>query len=467
MFNRIHRKKALIQGVLLLIIPFILSFTKSLLSQESQIRVGKKCVLHLKNGEEVRGTVWEIGTDFIILKIKKGPLYSKEEKYGFSEIRFVEDTNGNVYHISDLQTQKPSTTTTEKENTSNSKVFINPEFLKKPEIKPQEKRTVDLQTMLKTLEESPEAPSDAQNQSQQPASQKKINETARPLTSYLPQQTQQPLNQVQNYQQNQSYVHTASSTNFQVQNTTKSGKASVKKIHKKRATESRVHSKPVKVKSQGAVAQVNAPDLKSYKTIRILKYQNTILFSATLLALALMIGMKMKGIIGYRYHKNALFPVQLIKLQGNFGVIDQGVQDGVKIDDIIQFYRKYGDRVKFVGKVKVIKVEDNISAVRVIRKVENRPLKAGDLGLIDRSLTMVTTKALRKLTGISLKLLAKFLDFASKTIAEESQSPRVTVDIIEEQLQLTKNKSLRTKKVNKNGKVAKNTKKKSRRTTTA
>ncbi len=72
---------------------------------------GKKCAVHLKNGEVINGTLWVYGTDHVSVKVKKGLLYSKTEKYLASEIDFLKDEAANRYYMptADRANEKPHT----------------------------------------------------------------------------------------------------------------------------------------------------------------------------------------------------------------------------------------------------------------------------------------------------------------------------------------------------------------------
>jgi len=61
--------------------------------------VGEKCQVHLKNGETINGTLWVYGNDYVSVKVKKGLLYSKTEKYYVSEIDFIKDKAANRYYM--------------------------------------------------------------------------------------------------------------------------------------------------------------------------------------------------------------------------------------------------------------------------------------------------------------------------------------------------------------------------------
>jgi len=61
--------------------------------------VGEKCQVHLKNGEMINGTLWVYGNDYVSVKVKKGLLYSKTEKYYASEIDFIKDKAANRYYM--------------------------------------------------------------------------------------------------------------------------------------------------------------------------------------------------------------------------------------------------------------------------------------------------------------------------------------------------------------------------------
>ncbi|MFQ5751142.1 MAG: ParB/RepB/Spo0J family partition protein, partial [bacterium] len=182
---------------------------------------------------------------------------------------------------------------------------------------------------------------------------------------------------------------------------------------------------PVKVHA------VNAKD----KKLRILRYQTIILFSVAGFTIVLVIFLKVIGVKGSSYGKYSLFPARLVKMNGHYGIIDQGSNDGVKVDDILRLYRKQGRKIVFRGKVHVIKVAECYSAVELTKSYPNGHLKVGDVGFRDRNFVLTCFKRIRIITSAILIDLAKVLAYVAKKFDIKTEKPSVDLDIMQDKLE--------------------------------
>ena len=181
------------------------------------------------------------------------------------------------------------------------------------------------------------------------------------------------------------------------------------------------------------------------KKMRILEYQASILLGAALLIVALLIIFKVVGLRGSTYGKYSLFPAKIVKLDGKYGIIDQGVDDGVKVDDVIRLYRKIGRKVVYKGKVQVKRVITNTAAVELIDVQKNSQLQVGDVGFRDRNFILTSIKRVRIITSAGLKGVAKGLAFTAENIEVKTVEPKINLDIeTKEQVQIIEKKPVTT-----------------------
>lgn len=380
--------------------------------------VGQKCTVFLNNGTGKYGTLWEIGEDFIIIKIKKGPLYSKEEKFAFSEIDYLEDTNGKKFQLTKFKEPDP-----ENENLKDTK---------------KEEEYIPLETVLDKLDENggeqkdkqfAGAKSDTPNDRPKSKQDSSLNSdkkdktaTTKPGLVIVSRKSKKPPKAVGN---GTKPLNAEKKT---------SNKAKVKSNGKSTAL-AKSETTTSKSQQQSKVSKegVEAVPPES-KNLRILKYQTVILFSVAILAFTLMFLLKVKEIKGYNYGANCLIPTRLTQTNGEYGVIDQGSDDGVKVDDIIRFYSKQG-RHNYKGKVKVIRVTDNYSAVKLVKNAGKESLSVGDVGFRYRSLALIAAKAMLKAIGKSCSRLAKGFERAAKNLNAKTEEPNIEVNLIERNLE--------------------------------
>ncbi|MFQ5825079.1 MAG: hypothetical protein ACE5JB_13580, partial [bacterium] len=237
--------------------------------------VGQKCTVFLKNGDGKYGTLWELGEDFIILKIKKGPLYSKEEKFAISEIKFLEDSDGNKIEIKNI-----------KANESKAEYFKDSKT---------EESYIPLETVLKNSNEKESGQKD-----------NRLNQSSISLQSKSSKSTQEL-----SFKSNGSKKTEPTNPGLVVvsrpsKNTKKNTRGIKQSLNKKQKTvqnakaktktaETEIQQQPIASKE---VVETVTPETKK---IRILKYQTAILFSATLMAFTFIFFLKIKGMKGYTY----------------------------------------------------------------------------------------------------------------------------------------------------------------------
>ncbi|HEX9653228.1 MAG TPA: hypothetical protein VGA99_05915 [bacterium] len=306
--------------------------------------VGQRCTMVLLSGDELTGTLWEVGEDYVTIKLRKGLLYSKADKYAISEISYIADEAGRKYVVSG---------TTSSQN---------------------DWSMVKSNTALATR------PGESASKGQ--AADTVTGRTATP-----------------------------------------------------RYFDGELLATPDT--DSGKTHTAKAED----KSLRILTYQIKILFGVALFAIGLIIFLKLIGMKGSAYGKHSLFPARVVRMNGQYGIIDQGGNDGVKKDDIIRLYRRRGRKIQFKAKVKVIKVENSYSAVELVKGSRRIRPEVGDVGFRDRNLLATGFKVFRIITSALLGLMAKFLEFVAKNIKVNNETPVIKINMFDNELKVEKVRS--------------------------
>jgi small nuclear ribonucleoprotein (snRNP)-like protein len=174
------------------------------------------------------------------------------------------------------------------------------------------------------------------------------------------------------------------------------------------------------------------------KTMRVLNYRLNILFGVAVFAIGLVVFLKMIGMKGSAYGKHSLFPARVVRISGQYGIIDQGKNDGVKKDDIIRLYRKKNRKIQFKAKVKVISIESSYSAVEVVKSSRRIRPEVGDVGFRDRNFVASGFKVFRSLSSAFLKMVAKVLEFASRRIEVNEVTPVIKIDKFNNEVKVEK-----------------------------
>ncbi|MFQ5604169.1 MAG: hypothetical protein ACE5HS_12960 [bacterium] len=412
--------------------------------------VGQKCKLLLKNGDDVKGTLWDIGNDFVVMKVKKGLLYSKAEKFYLTEIDYIEDKDGGIIKISDLKTKSP--TTEKPESSQTPKLYFQTEDL--IDQKPKKNPKPTPRAVQKPAEEPEKTPDEFQDLFKPEVSRESLeSEIDQEATVSDPTKPEIKVPEVKKPQLVIVEPKSLSKSKSQAR-TKKAGSQQKLRPESMTATEA---IEPI----IATPTEIDYPDAsaialeKSAKQIRILKYQNVILFAVTVFTIALTIFLKVIGLKSPTYGKFSLFPAHLIKKNGKFGVIDQGSEDGVKPDDIIRLYKKDGRNIIFKGKVLVIKVAENYSAVEMLKSSRGNQLEVGDVGFRERNFLLTTFKKLRIVTSLVLGVLAKLFNYAAKNLEVEEKEPAINYGVFRKETAATKSKEPESKKVNKRNQNAK------------
>ncbi|MCG8603403.1 hypothetical protein MJD09_00165, partial [bacterium] len=112
----------------------------------------------------------------------------------------------------------------------------------------------------------------------------------------------------------------------------------------------------------------------------------------------------------------ALFPAKVVKKNGSFGLINQGIIDGIRMGDVVKLYRKEGKHIDFKGKAYVRKVAERFSLVEMIKTKKLQYLEIDDSGFVDRSFSSNAVRGFRTAVGTVLQGLAARLGRAAHNV---------------------------------------------------
>lgn len=369
--------------------------------------VGQRCTILLLSGEELKGTLWDVGDDYVTLKLRKGLLYSKADKYSISEIAYIEDETGKKYIIAENVDEEDIGETTDGDLTN--ELYFQTDDLIRPEepTKPYNNYSA-LNNPYNKPAEQPE-----------PAAE---NLKSEDVTSEESTPTPEM---------------SAAAARNKIRGGAKEKAAQPKVIDRPaipRAYDSDLVAPPKPRASESTAAT------PLNKKQRILNYQIKILFGVAVFAIGLVIFLKLIGMKGSAYGKHSLFPARVVRMNGQYGIIDQGGNDGVKKDDIIRLYRKKGRKIQFKAKVRVIKVENSYSAVELVKGNRRVRPEVGDVGFRDRNFVAAAFKKLRIITSAILGVLARVFDFASRNIKVETATPVIKIDMFDNESQTDKSR---------------------------
>lgn len=426
--NMMRKKKSLSTSILcgLMLVAFVMadSETRALQQQSSRLLalIGQKCTVTLKKGDLVSGTLWDYGDDFVALKVKKGPLFSKTERFEFSEIKYIDDAFGNRIDFTPSDVTRPA-----EGKKSPTTIYFSTDDTDVPEsaakTSENEKKTVQTRS-TPTDDRQPRAlgrqrpetkqrsaPGMTQTSTPRPSKEKDAKRSANPAVKrairHKTPRAQLPKSPVASDSKSKTPGEKFEKI---VQNL----------------------QKPTAGKPKKGVQKVATIELESYqaayKRLRVLRYQTMVLFCVLVVIAGLMIFSKMAGLKASAYGKYSLFPSKLVKMNGRYGIIDQGIADGVKVDDIIRLYRKTGQKIVYRGKVQVKKVAEHYSAVEVISKRPDARLRVGDVGFRERNFIFNFFKRLRILTSAGLNSLGKGLLYTAQNIEVKEEIVKIDLE---------------------------------------
>ncbi|MFQ5638658.1 MAG: hypothetical protein ACE5IR_11765 [bacterium] len=411
--------------------------TREFISDKSDLNaallplVGKKCTVNLKDGDMIKGTLWDFGGHFLTLKVKKGLLYSKAERFKLSQIDNIQGIDGAIVIVSDLYPPDQSQETAKAKQEDSSPVYfktgdiipnqqraeenIDNEYFSSASEKEEVPERVLREKSFQVLQSSPmpNEPGSRFQNSEQSDIQESIEQRSPAYNNYpSPDKGRKEFTFTQeNPLRQNSEMHAPA-----IQKTKAKKTASVKPQTKG----------PPDVES-------DSQNLETLRSIRILKYQNGILFGIAILIVSLTIFFKAMGMRGKAYDKNSLFPAHLVQKSGQYGIIDHGLTDGVKVDDVLWLYSKNGQNIDFKGKMKVIKVAENYSAVAMVKKhSKDGDFEIGDVGFRDRNVLATSIKRTRLFIGGILGNTAKALASASKNLGVQKNIPPLDFQLTED-----------------------------------
>ncbi len=411
--------------------------------------VGKKVILTLNDGEVIEGTLWDFEAEYIMLKIKKSLIYSQSIKYNIDKLDFLVDENGTK--ISFAKKSKPTAIFFNMDDTQNEDNNTEDYNLTQ-----ESKNDNGLLITTSTIQKSVEAQKKNSGVTQNKPPIKKVYRT-RPKNS-------QKTSQITPHSNRRTVKKSASRK--------KSSAIAQTRFQNKKKAPQRIRPKKQKVstftklKTLPSAIQTKKSDklsvqkeegeavLAGTREVRVQRYQLLILFAVVGILALVMITAKAIGLKSSTYGKHTLFPSKLTKIEGQYGIINQGSADGVKLDDTIRFYRKNGQKIEYRGRVQVKKVGETESAVEILKVKKSKRLDLGDVGFRDHNLLASAMKKLRVVTSYILTLLGKTIIHTAKNIEIKEQEPDIKLGSENSKVKIVKQTTTKQKPA-KNGKQVK------------
>ncbi len=413
--------------------------------QSSQLLalVGQKCRLTLRNGILVSGTLWDFDNVSVTVKVKKGLLYSKTERHEISKVDYFEDASGNKIYFGGSAGgagKKPPATlifsmddTEEQASDSETEAGL-PALSGSGQDSHVDSEEKALQSTLRILDEkkeqlqtSPASPVEEKAEFGSDKDRGGRRSTAVATSKEAATETAQM--QDRKPEEKKSGSRLSPTTPLVKGDEGKKG-ASGKQFRKQRKiTQNTKGTKGDTQKKLRRAESTYVPVTPETKKMRILRYQTLILFGVVVFIALMMIFSRAIGMKSSAYSKLSLFPSKLVKMNGRYGIIDQGADDGVKVDDIIRLYHKVGKKILFRGMVKVKKVADNYSAVEVIKRKKGTRLQVGDVGFRDRNFVATAVKRLRIWTSHTLNKLGKRILLTAQELDVNEEEPTIAFGV--------------------------------------
>jgi hypothetical protein len=392
--------------------------------------VGKKVKVVSFEGKRIQGTLWNFNDEFLSVKVKKGLVYSKTETIEISEVDYIEDPDGRK--ISMLELEALSQIETAKQTgggpSSKSTLYFHTDDI--------------LGSNSQKSTKTDRALSNKESEKKRQFSSGLARGSSTPKKSYKSQTATRPTrSKVTKRRPTRPRVaSTARSRRPKSSSTRSSGVAKRTEKNPPAALAANTDkdqsvelSETAAPKTAAAVAASRLRALQqSAAFIRTetvagqnkkLRYQNFILFGVVGIAFGVLMMAKVRE-ANYAVAGDAsLFPAAVVKMNGRFGLINQGLVDGIKLGDVIKLYRKEGRHVDFKGKGYVRKVSEKFSLVEAVKTKKLQYLEIGDTGFVDRSFSANIVRGFRRATGTALQGLASGLGQAANNVEGKVETP--------------------------------------------
>lgn len=357
--------------------------------------IGEQCTIYLNNGEEVSGTFWDYSSDAITVKVKKGLLYSNAEQFSIDEIKRLEGPSGQTYDLAALlgsQSQSAKRSAPEAAESSDNILRI---------------LTIKDDAPEQTEESAAEKTAPAPRQSEATPSSAATKATA-------PADVQEKANK-------KDVSAKAPVASKPAESPRKTPPPETKRSRSTTAR-SQTPANPQPEPKSSVAESLPREEVQASETLR---YQTLVLSIAAGVMIVLFIIFKGLGLNSLILAKYSMFPTRLIRMNAPYGIIDQGKEDGVKMDDIVRLYRKNQGKIEYKGTVKVTKVAQNYSAIETIRTKKDSKLGAGDVGVRDRNILLYALKQVRTAVGAALGALARMLAVTARTLSVDHADPLI------------------------------------------
>lgn len=318
----------------------------------SQDFMGQRCIVFLKNGEKITGKLTLVTEDHLLLKVKESLFYSKEHKIPLSEVREVRDPNNKIVEIKSI---KRTIEEVDLLDSSEEKELIR--MLLEEKNPP----TVDL------WEEETQVEKDTLQNPPQPAIEKAEKETTKVSPGIIRRSEEKS-------------VQLTRSVKEKVIDKSKPPKPIPPLIVKPSVDK---HPEVPPFGEQKAtnltlsILELLAGSIDRFNS-RLVLALSVIAVSLVFLAGAMILILKKQ--VGLSNQNGAdPFPSRVIKVQGEYGVIDEGSRGGIKQGEILIVKRRDGTGLSTVGLAQAVKVLQHLAGVQLIEKLKETSLQVGDI----------------------------------------------------------------------------------------
>jgi len=324
----------------------------------SQDFIGQKCTVFLKNGEKLTGKLTLVTEDHLFLKVKESLFYSKEHKIPLSEVREVRDLNNQIVEvksdgriIEDVDLLDPSE---EKELIRMLLKEENPPAVVKEE-------PVDFS------EEETQVEEDTVQKAPQPAIEKAEKETTKVSPGIIRRPEEKSPRLTRSVEER---VTDKSKPPKPIPPLTV--KPSVDK-HPEMPPPGEQRATDVTLSAlerlTGSIDRFNG---RLVLALSVMGVSLVFLAGAIILILKKQVGLN-------NQNRTDPFPSRVIKVQGEYGVIDEGSRGGIEQGEILIVKRRDRTGLSTIGLVQAVKVLQHLAGVQLIEKLRETSLQVGDI----------------------------------------------------------------------------------------
>jgi len=393
--------------------------------------LGQTCTLHLKNGVQIRGKVWDLDGSALILQLSQSPHDARIERVPLSQIDHIVGAFGKRTSVTVQENVLAGDSSNDKTASDSNRPAPNP----KSSVQTEEEGLSELLSVLNAMEQ---APAESVGTGTATVPEASHAETSRRSPSQPHRQVQRTDDKPHRSSPEDTFKN--SSPGSKGKNINRPGAERPAEIHKRPRNKRRrdlMHKR-----RRRAYAQLHER-LVDVVRARAQTYPFYILLGTMGCMLVLLLGTKFFGLTGPLLGKYLMFPVKLLEMNAHYGVIDQGSNEGVRVGDTVRFYRKSGKRITYSGKVRVIKVSESCSAIELVGRKPHIAFEPGDVGYRDRNRAGLVLRTLRRAVSKCLRAMARLIFYTAENIDQTREQPHVTIVDESKLKDMKRNKSAR------------------------